>query len=138
MSKKQLGRYCPKCHRLDHHKEAFFCLICGTELVNGSLRTYYLNMKIPDHKIDLEQNDPYTFTGFPFFLRKIDLAENLLQAITLHEYPNGKRVFVRLPAKISVWSENIVVTDFIINELLSQGFEWFHHSEMDTLWCNPK
>ncbi len=72
--------------------------------------------------------------GFPFFLRKVD--SDLIQVILFHDYPNGRHLFVRLPAKYSSAdkTEYIVLTNELLDKLLLQGFEWFHESEMDTLW----
>lgn len=130
--------YCPNCLRLKHQEEAIFCLMCGTELKTISLRDneYYTRFKIPKKKILLEQNSPYELMGFPFFLQKFDPAEHLLQVILLHEYPKCNRLFVILPtdSPCADWSEEIAMTDGILEDLLSQGFEWYHHSEMDTLW----
>ncbi|WP_240416495.1 zinc ribbon domain-containing protein [Paenibacillus periandrae] len=137
MSKVELSKICPKCKRLNHQDDARFCIICGAELKNEPLREFYLSLGVPDRKISLEQNDPCKLSGFfPFFLRKIDPFNNLLHAITLHDYPKGTLLSVEIPKKspIADKSEEIIMTDSLLEGLISQGFEWLHHSEMSTMW----
>ncbi|MFC5591707.1 hypothetical protein ACFPRA_22735 [Sporosarcina soli] len=133
---KEYSKSCPNCQRFKHEDEAVFCIVCGTKLKNGDLRKFYLSLKVPEHKITWERNRIGKFLGCPFFLRKIDNANHLLQVITLHEFPKGNQSSVRLPARSRAadWTEEIVLTKNLIHDLLNQGFEWFHESEMDTLW----
>lgn len=128
-------RFCPKCQRQKHEEEAAFCCICGTELKNGTLREFYLQLKIPVNKIALEEKEP-AYSMFPFFLRKVDQTKRLFQGITLHEYPKGILLYVKLPTKSASAdrSDEIILTDTLLDQLLNEGFEWVHHSEYTTMW----
>lgn len=136
MNKNEMINTCPTCVKLDHPDEARFCFLCGSQLINSSLGEFYINLKIPEKKILMEQNDIYNFSGFPFFLQKKDNSINLLQSITFHEFPKGHRVKVNLTQKIPmvVETEELIIGDSLIDDLLNQGYVWFHHSEMITRW----
>jgi hypothetical protein len=112
--------------------------MCGTELKAKDLRDhdYYSQLKIPEKKIVLELSRRGTFMGFPFFLQRIDPTDNILQTIVIGKYPKARRLFVQLPATghHADWSKEIELTESTLNELLSQGFVWFHESEKETLW----
>jgi len=138
MFKKNLSRFCPKCQRVENEPQASFCLLCGTALVNGTLLDFYLKLKIPPAKISTEnqRSEIYTFSGFPFYLYKHDRVNKIVEVITFHKYPKGLQLYVKLPNKSSQAdsSREIHLTEDVLDELLREGFEWFHHTEKETLW----
>ncbi|APO48535.1 hypothetical protein BS614_30925 (plasmid) [Paenibacillus xylanexedens] len=99
-------------------------------------REFYLELKVPEDKILLEENSPYPYqsSAFPFFMYKVN--HESIQAITFHEYPRGLILSVKLPSQSVQADETgeIDMTKYLLEALLSEGFEWFHSSEMDTLW----
>lgn len=92
----------------------------------------YVNLRIPENKIRLEINRNGKFSGFPFFLRKEDETGNI-QVVTMHEYPKAVKL-TKLSRDSSNSSENLTLTEDVLNNLLSEGFTWFHESELDVLW----
>lgn len=94
---------------------------------------FYLSLKIPKQIIELELNSVVKFCGFPFFLRREGAN---LEVILMHEYPKGNYLFVKLPPKshIADESKEISLTIEKIDELLREGFEWFHESQYKALW----
>ena len=102
--------------------------------MSPAVQQFFLSLKIPQNKILLEDNRVGVFCGCPFFLRKAD--SNLIQVILMHNYPNGRHFWVELPAtyRSPDKAEDIELTSELIEKLLLQGFEWFHESEMKTLW----
>lgn len=105
-----------------------------TKLDRESMRRYYQRMEIPDCKIALEENKNSKISGFPFFLRKKD--NESIQVILLHDYPRCEHLTVYLPndSPVADLSQSIIITDSLMENFMEQGFEWFHHSEMATLW----
>lgn len=138
MFKTQLNRYCPNCQSIKHEQRASFCFLCGTALKNGSLLEFYLSLKIPFAKTEIEKrySEKYTSSAFPFFLWKHDRIHQTIEAITFHEYPMGRRAYVKLPALSpqADSSEEILLKEGTLDKLLKEGFEWFHKNEKETLW----
>lgn len=73
---------------------------------------------------------------FPFYLWKHDRLKQIIEVVTFHEYPKGIRFYVKLPSLSSQAdsSEEILLKDDLIEQLLKEGFEWFHQTEKETLW----
>ncbi len=94
---------------------------------------FYISLKIPKKIIELELNRVGEFMGFPFFLRR---EGTKLEVILMHQYPKGNHLFVELSPKSRVadGSKEIFLTIEKIEELLKQGFKWFHESQYSTLW----
>ena len=134
----KISLYCPNCQNIKHEPQAAFCFLCGTALKNGSLLEFYQSLKIPSAKISTENkiSEFYTFSGFPFYLYKHEPINKTVELITFHEYPKGCRLYVKLPAKSSQadCSREIHLTEDVLDELLKEGFEWFHQTERETLW----
>lgn len=107
----------------------------GNETKKNDFKTeeFYISLKIPQKIIELELNSVGEFLGFPFFLRR---EESNLEIILMHEYPKGTHLFVELPPKSRAadGSKEIFLTIEKIEELLKQGFKWFHESQYDILW----
>lgn len=127
--------YCSKCNRYEYREYANFCYLCGSKLDNVLLNKLYLILKIPENKIIIELNKKSPMS-FPFFLRKEDATR--VEVITMHEYPIGLHSVVYKSSEykkiLADETNKIVITPDLIEKLLSQGFQWYHESEMDLLW----
>lgn len=138
MLKTQLSRYCPNCQSIKHEPQAAFCFQCGKALKNGSLQEFYLSLKIPFAKIETEKrySEKYSSSSFPFFLWKYDRLYQTIEVVTFHEYPKGIRSYLKLPALLrqADSSEEILLKEAMLDQLLKEGFEWFHQTEKETLW----
>lgn len=141
MVKPNLNRYCPVCHLIEHSDIAKFCLMCGTELKSESLRDFYSSLKIPHDKISIEQQQKKYFGGFPFFLRKSNHSETFIEVVLVKEYPKCTKTTVEIKRNsdfkhglLMQKTEDVVISKDYLNELVHSGFQWFHHSDMETLW----
>ncbi len=102
-------------------------------------KEFLLDMKIPVNKIMLEINSKKTFMGFPFFLRRVRNDGKEVEVILMHNYPEARRVIVRMRTNgkfpsIADKTEKLILSEDLIVELLSDDFVWYHESEMDTMW----
>jgi len=95
-----LCKHCPNCNKRKHSSVAYFCELCGTELINEPKREFCLRLRIPNSKIDIEQEQKTTISVFPFLLRKKD--ETSVQAVLIHEH--------RLFLMVNCYSSNYFVT----------------------------
>ena len=96
-------------------------------------KDFYAFLGIPESKLSL---DTEGFTGCQFYLRKHDYSKGVLEVITLHEFPKGKHLRVKLPTKSTLADSTyeIEVTKELILDLVNQRFEWMHISEENVLW----
>jgi len=85
-----LCKHCPNCNKRKHSSVAYFCELCGTELINEPKREFCLRLRIPNSKIDIEQEQKTTISVFPFLLRKKD--ETSVQAVLIRDYPICKHL----------------------------------------------
>ncbi|OME70108.1 hypothetical protein BK120_33680 [Paenibacillus sp. FSL A5-0031] len=100
------------------------------ELINEPNREFYLRLRIPNSKIDIEQERKTTISVFPFFLRKTD--ETSVQAVLIHDYPKCKHLIKDIQISRSPESIDIKMTDELLQDFLNQGFIWIHESELAT------
>lgn len=127
---KKLRKYCPNCQKSRHEKNAAYCSLCGVELKNEAKREFYLSLKIPDSKINIEENREKVFSGFPFFLRKVEGSS--VQVILFHDYPYCTQLNKNIHERLGPISSEINMTDETLNIFLDKGFKWLHESELDT------
>jgi len=104
------------------------------------IRDLYFKLNIPTEQLVLEHMRKGIFMGFPFFLRKVDNNENgeFIHAITIHDYPKARKATFKMQSNgqfpiLADEKEEIILSDENIDKLLSQGFNWYHESERNTL-----